>query len=182
MKIKKQAEVATLGGGCFWCGEAIFKMMKGVESVTSGYSGGDVKNPTYEEVCSGETGHAEVIQVAFDPKTISYKEILEIFFAYHDPTQMNRQGADVGTQYRSVIFYHNDRQRKTAEEVIKEIGKEGIWDGKIVTSVEKFEAFYKAEDYHQNYFENNPLQPYCLIVIAPKVLKFRQKFKDKLRK
>ena len=174
-------EVATLGGGCFWCTEAVFSGLKGVVKVESGYSGGTVANPSYEQVCTGRTGHAEVAQITFDPEMISYKEILEIFFTVHDPTTLNRQGADVGTQYRSVIFYHNNEQRAASEQVIKEITAAGIWDGPIVTQVEPLKAFYKAEDYHQQYFENNPRQSYCQIVIAPKVRKFREHYRDRLK-
>ena len=174
-------EVATLGGGCFWCTEAVFSDLKGVVKVESGYSGGTVANPSYEQVCTGRTGHAEVAQVTFDPEVISYKEILEVFFTVHDPTTLNRQGADVGTQYRSVIFYHNSEQRAVAEQVIKEITSAGIWDAPIVTQVEPLKAFYKAEDHHQQYFENNPRQPYCQIVIAPKVRKFREHYRERLK-
>lgn len=174
-------EVATLGGGCFWCTEAVFSGLKGVVKVESGYSGGTVANPSYEQVCTGRTGHAEVAQITFDPEVISYKEILETFFTVHDPTTPNRQGADVGTQYRSVIFYHNNEQNAVAEHVIKEITAAGIWDASIVTQVEPLKAFYKAEDYHQQYFENNPRQQYCQIVIAPKVRKFREHYRDRLK-
>jgi peptide-methionine (S)-S-oxide reductase len=174
-------EVATLGGGCFWCTEAVFSDLKGVVKVESGYSGGTVANPSYEQVCTGRTGHAEVAQIAFDPDVISYKGILEVFFTVHDPTTLNRQGADVGSQYRSVIFYHNSEQRAVAEQVIREITAAGIWDAPIVTQVEPLKAFYKAEDYHQQYFENNPRQPYCQIVVAPKVRKFREHYRDRLK-
>jgi len=174
-------EVATLGGGCFWCTEAVFSGLKGIVKVESGYSGGTVANPSYEQVCTGRTGHAEVAQITFDPAVISYKEILEVFFTVHDPTTLNRQGGDVGTQYRSVIFYHNNEQRTVAEQVIKEIAAAGIWDAPIVTHVEPLRAFYKAEDYHQQYFENNPRQPYCQIVIAPKVRKFREHYRERLK-
>ena len=174
-------EVATLGGGCFWCTEAVFSDLKGVVKIESGYSGGTVANPSYEQVCTGRTGHAEVAQITFDPEVISYKEILEIFFTVHDPTTLNRQGADVGTQYRSAIFYHNNEQRAVAEQVIKEITAAGIWNAPVVTQVEPLQAFYKAEDYHQQYFENNPRQSYCQIVIAPKVRKFREHFRDRLK-
>jgi peptide-methionine (S)-S-oxide reductase len=174
-------EVATLGGGCFWCTEAVFSDLKGVVKVESGYSGGTVANPSYEQVCTGRTGHAEVAQITFDPEVISYKEILDIFFTVHDPTTLNRQGADVGTQYRSIIFYHNNEQRAVAEQVIKEITAAGMWESPIVTQVEPLKAFYKAEDYHQQYFENNPRQSYCQIVIAPKVRKFREHYKDRLK-
>ena len=174
-------EIATLGGGCFWCIEAIFDELSGVEKVESGYSGGTIPNPRYERVCSGRTGHAEVVQITFDPAIISYKELLRVFFTVHDPTTLNRQGADVGTNYRSVIFYHNSEQRAEASEVIQEVTAARIWDAPIVTQLEPFEAFYKAEQYHQEYFKNNPDQPYCRIVIAPKVLKFRQHYTQKLK-
>ena len=174
-------ETATLGSGCFWCTEAVFDNLKGVVSVESGYSGGHKENPTYGEVCSETTGHAEVVQIKFDADVISYKEILGIFFATHDPTTLNRQGNDVGTSYRSAIFYHSDEQRRIAEEVIREITEEGIFDDPIVTEVTPFDKFYIAEDYHQEYFANNPNQPYCAAVVAPKVAKFRQKFADKLK-
>ncbi|MBN1132693.1 MAG: peptide-methionine (S)-S-oxide reductase MsrA [Bacteroidales bacterium] len=174
-------EKATFGGGCFWCVEAIFQQVKGVISVISGYSGGTVKNPTYREVTSGRTGHAEVVQITYDPNKVSYYELLEIFFKTHDPTTFNRQGADVGTQYRSVIFYHSDTQKKQAEEVVKELDNAGIWKNPIVTEVEKFTALYEAEDYHQEYFNNNPDQGYCRIVIQPKVDKFKKVFEDKLK-
>jgi len=174
-------EVATLGGGCFWCTEAVFSDLMGVVKVESGYSGGTIVNPSYEQVCTGRTGHAEVAQITFDPELISYKEILEIFFTVHDPTTLNRQGGDVGTQYRSIIFYHNGEQRAVAENVMKEITAAGIWDAPIVTQVEPLKAFYKAEDYHQQYFENNPRQPYCQIVIAPKVRKFREHHRERLK-
>lgn len=172
-------EVATLGAGCFWCVEAIFQDLKGVSKVESGYSGGHVSNPTYREVCSGLTGHAEVIRVTFDPAVISFKEILEVFFTVHDPTTLNRQGADSGTQYRSAIYYHSPEQKTVAEAVKQSM--QSIWDDPIVTEVSAFETFYKAEDYHQNYFKDNPNQPYCSIVIAPKVKKFRQQYQEKLK-
>lgn len=172
-------EVATLGGGCFWCMEAVFQELKGVLKVESGFSGGHVANPTYREVCSGLTGHAEVAEITFDPAVISYKEVLEVFFTVHDPTTLNRQGADAGTQYRSAIFYHSEAQRQTAEEVKKEAQE--IWGSPIVTEITPFDAFYKAENYHQNYYQDNPDQPYCTVVIAPKVKKFREKFRDKLK-
>jgi len=177
----KNLETATLGAGCFWCVEAVFDDLKGVESVESGYSGGHTENPTYREVCSETTGHAEVAQVKFDPAIISFKEILQVFFAVHDPTTLNRQGNDIGTSYRSAIFYHSDEQRRIAEEVIKEVEAEGIYDGKIVTEVTPFDKFYIAENYHQEYFANNPNQPYCAAVVAPKVAKFRQKYVTKLK-
>jgi len=174
-------EVATVGGGCFWCIEAIFSEVAGVEKAESGYAGGTVPNPTYEQVCSGRTGHAEVVQVTFDPTILSYKDLLRIFFTVHDPTTVNRQGADVGTNYRSVIFYHNDEQRSQASEIIREVDQAGIWNGPIVTQLEPYEAFYKAEDYHQEYFKNNPNQSYCRVVIAPKVRKFREHYMQKLK-
>jgi peptide-methionine (S)-S-oxide reductase len=176
-----QREVATLAGGCFWCLEAVYDDLRGVEAVESGYSGGDVPHPTYRQVCSGTTGHAEVVQVTFDPDVVSFREILEIFFAIHDPTTLNRQGADVGTQYRSAIFYHSPEQKEVAEKLIAELNAEGIWDAPIVTEVVPFEKFYVAEDYHQEYFAQNPSQPYCRAVVAPKVAKFRQKFLGKLK-
>ncbi|HYJ47506.1 MAG TPA: peptide-methionine (S)-S-oxide reductase MsrA [Pyrinomonadaceae bacterium] len=176
-----QREVATLAGGCFWCLEAVYDDLRGVESVESGYSGGDVVNPTYRQVCTGTTGHAEVVQVTFNPDVVSFREILEIFFAIHDPTTLNRQGADVGTQYRSAIFYHSPEQKETAEKLIGELNAEQIWDAPIVTEVAPFEKFYVAEDYHQEYFAQNPAQPYCRAVVAPKVAKFRQKFLGKLK-
>jgi peptide-methionine (S)-S-oxide reductase len=175
-------EVVTLGGGCFWCVEAIFDELKGVEKVESGYSGGRVVNPSYEQVCTGKTGHAEAVQITFDPKVISLKELLEIFFTVHDPTTLNRQGADVGTQYRSVIFYRDDQQKAVAELTMKEIQAAGIWDAPIVTELAPFKAFYSAEDYHQQYFELNGQQPYCRMVIAPKVAKFREHFRSRLKK
>ena len=178
----KQLEVATLAGGCFWCLEAVFDELKGVESVESGYSGGHVQNPSYTQVCDGNTGHAEVVQVTFDPQVVSFKDLLTIFFTTHDPTTLNRQGNDVGTQYRSVIFYHDEEQKKIAEAVIQEIGAERIWDNPIVTEVKPFDQFFIAEDYHQEYFKNNSFQPYCRVVIAPKVAKFRRKFADRLKK
>lgn len=175
-------EIATLGGGCFWCLEAVYSELKGVLKVESGYSGGDVKNPTYDQVCSDETGHAEVVQVTYDPDVITYREILEVFFSIHDPTTPNRQGADVGTQYRSVIFYHDDNQKRVAEEVMREVEKSDIWGRPIVTQLVPFVEFFKAEEYHQNYFRNNPNQPYCQVVVAPKVAKFRKKYFDRLQK
>lgn len=174
-------EVATLAGGCFWCLEAVFDDLKGVEEVESGYSGGTVANPTYREVCSGTTGHAEVVQLTFDPRVISFREILEVFFTIHDPTTLNRQGADVGTQYRSAIFYHTPEQRTVAEQVVKAITAAKIWPGPIVTEITPFSAFYKAEDYHQDYFALNGEQPYCRAVVAPKVAKFRKQFHDQLK-
>jgi peptide-methionine (S)-S-oxide reductase len=172
--------VATLGNGCFWCTEAIFQQLKGVASVASGYSGGQVINPSYREVCDGNTGHAECLQIQFDPTVISYEKLLEVFFTTHDPTTLNRQGADVGTQYRSVIFYHDDAQREVAEKVKKDFAPT-IWDDPIVTEITAAVKFYKAEDYHQNYFNDNPGQGYCRIVINPKVQKFREKYADLLK-
>jgi peptide-methionine (S)-S-oxide reductase len=176
-----RTEVATLGGGCFWCLEAVYQELRGVEKVESGYSGGDVPNPTYRQVCSETTGHAEVVQVTFDPDEVSYKDILEVYFTIHDPTTLNRQGADVGTQYRSVIFYHDEDQKRTAEEVISDLQAGGIWNKPIVTEVAPFDVFYVAEDYHQNYFRNNGYQPYCQVIIAPKVAKFRKEHLERLK-
>ncbi len=175
-------ETATLGAGCFWCVEAVFDDLQGVESVESGYSGGHTENPTYQQVCSETTGHAEVVNVHFDPNEISFKEILQVFFTVHDPTQLNRQGNDVGSSYRSAIFYHDDTQKQIAEETIKEITAEAIYDKPIVTEVTRFDKFYVAENYHQEYFANNPNQPYCAAVVAPKVAKFRQKYVSQLKK
>jgi peptide-methionine (S)-S-oxide reductase len=175
-------QTATLAGGCFWCLEAVFDEVKGVHSVESGYAGGTKANPSYREVCTGTTGHAEVTQVTFDPQIVSYKDILNVFFAIHDPTTMNRQGNDVGTQYRSAIFYHNDEQKKIAEETVKELNNQHIWDKPIVTEVTKLDKFYMAEDYHQEYFANNPNQPYCQAVVAPKVSKFRKQHLEMLKK
>jgi peptide-methionine (S)-S-oxide reductase len=176
-----RTEVATLGGGCFWCLEAVYQELRGVEKVESGYSGGDVPNPTYRQVCSETTGHAEVVQVTFDPNEVSYRDILEVYFTIHDPTTLNRQGADVGTQYRSVIFYHTEEQKRTAEEVISEIEAEGIWNSPILTEVVPLDEFYVAEDYHQNYFRNHGFQPYCQVIIAPKVAKFRKQHLERLK-
>jgi len=175
-------QTATLAGGCFWCLEAVFDELRGVESVVSGYSGGARPNPTYHEVCSGLTGHAEVVQVMFDPEVISFDDLLRVFFAIHDPTTLNRQGADVGTQYRSAIFYHDDTQHASAKRIITELSAAGLWDAPIVTEVSAFEAFYPAEEYHQEYFASNPNQPYCRAVVAPKVAKFRREFVDRLKK
>lgn len=174
-------QVATFGSGCFWCTEAIFQKLKGVEKVESGYSGGKVKNPTYKEVCSGLTGHAEVVQITYDPNVISYDELLEVFWKTHDPTTLNKQGADEGTQYRSVIYYHNDDQKKLAESYKKKLDESGAFDKPIVTEITPFSAFYKAEDYHQNYFNLNGSAPYCSYVIQPKVEKFKKVFKNKLK-
>jgi len=175
-------EVATLAGGCFWCLEAVFDDLKGVDSVESGYMGGRTANPSYEEVCSGETGHAEVTQLTFDPKQVSFREILEVFFVIHDPTTLNRQGNDVGTQYRSAIFYHSPEQKAAAEQVIANMGAAKIYEDPIVTEVVPASKFYMAEDYHQEYFRRNPVQPYCSFVVRPKVAKFRKHFLGKLKK
>lgn len=175
------SEVATLGGGCFWCLEPVFEDLQGVNKVEVGYSGGHVPDPSYEHVCTGTTGHAEVVQVTFDPTEISFEEILRVFFSIHDPTTPNRQGADVGPQYRSAILYHSDEQKDTAERVIRELDAEGIWGAPIVTEVTLFDSFYRAEGYHQGYFAKNPQAAYCQLVIAPKVAKFRQKYGPKLR-
>ena len=174
-------EVATLAGGCFWCLEAVFLELRGVERVESGYAGGRVANPSYELVCSGTTGHSEVVQVTFEPDVITYRELLEVFFTIHDPTTPDRQGADVGTQYRSMILYHNDEQKTVADQAVREIEATGIWDAPIVTQVVPFEAFYVAESYHQEYFKQNPDQAYCQVVIAPKVAKFRRHYLGKLK-
>jgi peptide-methionine (S)-S-oxide reductase len=177
-----QREVATLGGGCFWCLEAVFDELRGVESVVSGYTGGRMPNPSYEAVCSGITGHAEVVQVTFDPAEVSFRELLEVFFTIHDPTTLNRQGADVGTQYRSAVFYHSDEQRDTAREVIRDLEAEGVWESPIVTQVVPLTEFYPAEKYHQEYYARNPRQGYCQVVIAPKVSQFRSKYLAKLKR
>jgi peptide-methionine (S)-S-oxide reductase len=174
-------ERATLGGGCFWCLEAVFERVEGVLEVRSGYAGGDRPDPTYREVCSGRTGHAEVVQLRFDPTVIPFRDILEIFFAIHDPTTLNRQGADVGTQYRSVIFTHDEEQADTARRLIQELEADGTWDAPVVTEVTPLEAFYEAEADHQEYYRRNPNQPYCQIVVAPKVAKLRQRFAHRLR-
>jgi peptide-methionine (S)-S-oxide reductase len=179
---KPGMEIATFGSGCFWCTEAIFLNVKGVEKVESGYSGGKVKNPTYEEVCSGLTGHAEVIQVSYDPKIVSYDELLEIFWETHDPTTLNRQGADEGTQYRSVVYYHNDTQKTLAEGYKKKLTEAKAFDNPIVTEISPYTIFYKAEDYHQNYYNLNGSAPYCSFVIKPKLEKFKKVFKEKLKK
>ncbi len=179
--LSESIQVATLGGGCFWCTEAAFSQLKGILKVESGYSGGHVKNPTYEDVCSGETGHAEVVQISFDPKIISYKDILEIFFTVHDPTTLNRQGADAGTQYKSVVLFHNEEQKALAEETIRELSKANLYSDPIVTQVVPFTEFYKAEDYHQEYFRRNSRAPYCQVVIAPKVMKLREHYRDRLK-
>jgi peptide-methionine (S)-S-oxide reductase len=175
-------EIATLAGGCFWCIEAVFDELRGVESVESGYSGGSIADPSYKLVCTGTTGHAEAARITFDPKVISFKQLLEIFFTVHDPTTLNRQGADVGTQYRSAIFYHSEEQKKIAEQVIREITAAKIWDAPIVTEVTPFKNFCMAENYHQEYYTHNPDQGYCRAVIAPKVAKFRQHYREMLKK
>ncbi len=177
----KNLEVATLAAGCFWCTEAAFSIIKGVERIEPGYTGGSVSNPTYEQVSTGTTGHAEAAQIFFDPKVISYRTILEIFFTIHDPTSLNRQGADVGTQYRSAIFYNSPEQKATAEKLINELTKEAIWDKPIVTSVEPLKVFYKAETYHKDYYKKHPKEPYCQAVIAPKIAKLQQHFIDKIK-
>ena len=175
-------QTATLAGGCFWCLEAVFDEIKGVHGVESGYAGGHVDNPSYRAVCGGDTGHAEVVEVKFNPRVISFREILDVFFVLHDPTTLNRQGADSGTQYRSAIFYHSPQQKKTADETIAWVNKERIWPNPVVTEVTPFKEFYAAEEYHQRYFERNPNAGYCRVVIAPKVAKFRQKYYSKLKK
>lgn len=180
--MEKELETATLAAGCFWCVEAVFDSLIGVEDVVSGYSGGHTINPTYQQVCSETTGHAEVVQVRFDPAQLSFKELLQVFFTVHDPTTLNRQGNDIGSSYRSAIFYDSDQQERVAREVIAEINAEAIYDNPIVTEVKVFTNFYPAEDYHQEYFANNPNQPYCAAVVAPKVAKFRQKFLAKLKR
>jgi peptide-methionine (S)-S-oxide reductase len=174
-------EIATLGGGCFWCLEAVYRETEGIEKVVSGYMGGSTTNPTYKEVCSGATGHVEVVQLTFDPNAISYRDILEIFFVIHDPTTLNRQGNDVGTQYRSVIFYHSPEQKAVAEDTIRELTAQKVFDDPLVTAIEPARDFYPAEAYHQEYFENHPYQPYCAFVGAPKVQKFRKKFAGRVK-
>ena len=173
-------EIATLGGGCFWCLDAVYQMLHGAQKIESGYSGGGVLNPSYAQICEGNTGHAEVVRIEFDPAIVSYRDILEIFFTIHDPTTLTRQGNDVGTQYRSVIFTLSAQQNETARKVMAEMGN--VWDGDIITQLAEAPVFYKAEDYHQDYYLHNPLQSYCAFVVAPKVAKFRQLFSDKLRR
>ena len=173
-------EIATLGGGCFWCLDAVYQMLHGAQKIESGYSGGGVLNPSYAQICEGNTGHAEVVRIEFDPAIVSYRDILEIFFTIHDPTTLNRQGNDVGTQYRSVIFTHSAQQNEIARKVMAEMGN--VWDGDIITQLAEAPVFYKAEDYHQDYYLHNPLQSYCAFVVAPKVAKFHQLFSDKLRR
>ncbi len=175
------SEIATFGNGCFWCTEAIFQEMKGVLKVTSGYSGGTVSNPTYEEVCSGETGHAECLHLVYDPSIVTYDELLHVFWESHDPTTLNRQGNDIGTQYRSAIFYHTEEQRQKAEHYKAELEKNKAYDNPIVTEITPFSVFYPAEDYHQNYYNNHSSQPYCYLVIRPKVEKFEKAFKEQLK-
>jgi peptide-methionine (S)-S-oxide reductase len=175
-------EVATLGGGCFWCTEAVFLELGGVEHVESGYTGGDTPDPTYREVCGGDTGHAEVVQVHFDPAVISYRDILEVFFLTHDPTTPDQQGADVGTQYRSAIFYHSPRQREAAEDTIAKLEANDVFDAPIVTEVTELDTFYPAEEYHQDYYRRNPYQGYCTVVINPKMAKLRKAFADRLKR
>ena len=179
--MSSNTEVATFGAGCFWCVEAIFSRVDGVLDIKSGYSGGNVKNPSYKEVCTGKTGHAEICKITFDPLKVSYLNLLEIYWKTHDPTTLNRQGNDVGTQYRSVIFYHNEEQKKIATEMKDQLNQEGIWNDPIVTEIVPFEAFYPAEGYHDDYYENNPNQPYCSFVITPKVEKFEKTFRDYLK-
>lgn len=173
-------EIATLGGGCFWCTETVFQRLRGVRSVVSGYSGGDLPDPSYGQVCSGTTGHAEVVRIEFDPREIGYREILRVFFAVHDPTTLNRQGADVGTQYRSVIFHHTPEQERVAEEVVSELQAAGVWSDPIVTAIEPAPEFYPAEPEHQDYYTRHSGQPYCQVVISPKVAKLRREFADRL--
>jgi len=175
-------EIATLGSGCFWCTEAIFQELEGVEKVESGYMGGQTLNPTYKDICTGETGHAEVCQITFNPAIISFTDLLKVFWQVHNPTTLNRQGADVGTQYRSVVFYHSEKQKQIAEDIMTALDQSGAWDDPIVTEISAAEKFYKAENYHQNYFNQNKSQPYCSFVIKPKQEKFRKAFKDKLKK
>ncbi|MCK9425131.1 MAG: peptide-methionine (S)-S-oxide reductase MsrA [Ignavibacteriaceae bacterium] len=181
METTTKLDTATFGSGCFWCSEAIFERVKGVHKVISGYAGGSAENPSYEQVCTGKTGHAEVCQIMFDPSVVSFADLLKIFWKTHDPTTLNRQGADAGTQYRSVIFYHSDEQKKIAEYYKLELAKSGSWEDPIVTEISPFTKFYSAEEYHQNYFANNPTQGYCSFVIAPKVEKFEKVFKEKLK-
>ncbi len=180
--MENNLETATLGAGCFWCVEAVFDDLRGVEDVVSGYSGGHTENPTYQEVCSETTGHAEVTQIKFDSNELSFADLLRVFFVVHDPTTPNRQGNDIGSSYRSAIFYHSDEQKQIAEEIIKEVNEANVYDNPIVTQVSKFDKFYPAEGYHQEYFANNPNQPYCAAVVAPKVAKFRKTFVDRLKK
>jgi peptide-methionine (S)-S-oxide reductase len=177
----RELEVATLGGGCFWCLEAVYVDLRGVEKVVSGYAGGHVKNPTYKQVCAETTGHAEVVQISYDPREISFRDLLDVFFTIHDPTTLNRQGADVGTQYRSIVLYHTPEQRAATEEALRAQAESGVWGRPLVTELAPLTEFYPAEDYHQNYFRDNPRQPYCQAVVAPKVAKARKTFLDKLK-
>lgn len=179
--VTPQRETATLGGGCFWCLEAVFEQLKGVDRVVSGYAGGRVADPTYEQVCGGRTGHAEVVQVTFDPSVLSFHDLLEVFFTIHDPTTRDRQGADVGTQYRSIVLHHGAAQKAVAEQVMAEVAAKGVWDAPLVTEVAPYTVFYPAEEYHQGYFRNNPGQGYCRIVVAPKVAKFRATWAGRLK-
>ena len=181
MKTENKKSVATVGSGCFWCTEAVFERLEGVSNVVSGYSGGKIKNPSYKEITKGNTGHAEVCQITFDPEVISFEELLDVFWNTHDPTTLNRQGNDVGPQYRSVVFYHNEEQKKAAEESLNEMDSSGKFRNPIVTEITEFTNFYEAEDYHQDYFLNNPNQPYCTYVVKPKVDKFKAKYQDKLK-
>ena len=181
VKSNQKMEIVTLGSGCFWCTESIFQNLKGVEKVVSGYTGGQTQNPTYKDICTGTTGHAEVTQITFDPSVVSFEEVLEVFFQTHDPTTLNRQGNDIGTQYRSAIFFHDEAQKEKSISIIKALNESKAWEKPIVTEVTKFEKFYPAEDYHQNYFNLNGSQPYCQYVIRPKVDKFKKVFKDKLK-
>lgn len=179
--VSMEREVATFAGGCFWCLAAVYEQVRGVAKVVSGYAGGAVKDPSYEDVCAGGTGHAEVVQVTFNPNEVTYRELLEIFFTIHDPTQLDRQGADVGSQYRSAVFLHSKAQKETAQRVMRELEAEELWPGTFVTKLEPIEEFYAAEEYHQQYFRRNPFQPYCRAVVAPKVAKFRSKWANKLK-
>jgi peptide-methionine (S)-S-oxide reductase len=182
MTSDRDRELATLGGGCFWCLEAVYKDLKGVERVISGYAGGEVENPTYQEVCGGRTGHAEVVQIAYDPDVVSFRDLLDVFFTIHDPTTKDRQGADVGPQYRSIVLYHSPEQKAEAERAIADLEERKVWSAPIVTEIVPLEKFYPGEDYHQDYFERNPRQGYCQIVIAPKVTKFRKQYMDRLKR
>jgi peptide-methionine (S)-S-oxide reductase len=175
------SETATLAGGCFWCLEAVYQQLKGVQKVVSGYSGGHMPNPDYRSVCTGATGHAEVVQITYDPAVVSYRDLLDVFFTIHDPTTLNRQGNDIGTQYRSAIYYHTPEQEQIAQQTIHDLEKAGLWDDPIVTEIAPLDVFYPAEDYHQNYYINNPMQGYCRVVVAPKIAKFRQKFLSRLK-
>ncbi len=181
MSADKKTQIATLGGGCFWCLEPVYEDLKGVQDVTVGYAGGHLENPSYEQVSTGRTGHAEVVQVRFDPDVISFRDLLEVFFSIHDPTTPNRQGADVGPQYRSIILYHDQHQKETAEQVIDELNREGVWNRPIVTEVKPFETFYRGEEYHQAYYKKNPYAGYCQMVIRPKLGKFKKKYEERLK-